>query len=179
VSDTYILTHSGRHFDFANPTTDMVCIEDIATALAKECRYGGHCRGHYSVAQHSWLCANVVPEEYALEALLHDATEAYCKDLPRPLKRMLPGYAEVEERVDIVIRLKFALPVEHSAIVKEADNRMLLTEQRDIMPPSEQWCGWDLKGLKPYEDIHIHPMPWAMAREEFMSLFRYLERRSV
>ncbi len=75
---SYIQTLSGKKFDYLNSTTDDVEIEDIANALSHICRFSGHLPEFYSVAQHSVLCSQIVPPDFAFEALMHDAAEAYC-----------------------------------------------------------------------------------------------------
>ncbi|TKI02302.1 HD family hydrolase, partial [Martelella alba] len=129
---TWITTFSGRHFDYADPDINSICITDIIHALSNECRYAGHCPQFYSVAQHSVLTSMIVPPAFALEALLHDAAEAYCKDIPAPLKQLLPDYHAVESRVDAAIRRRFGLPEAMSPEVKRADLIMLATERRDL-----------------------------------------------
>ncbi len=79
---SYIATSTGKHIDFVNITPDQICIEDIARGLSNECRFAGQLESFYSVAQHSVYVSQIVPPEYALEALLHDAAEAYIKDIP-------------------------------------------------------------------------------------------------
>jgi 5'-deoxynucleotidase YfbR-like HD superfamily hydrolase len=83
---SFIQTLSGKRFDYINSTADDVDIEDIANALSNICRFAGHVPEFYSVAQHSVLCSQIVPPEFAFEALMHDAAEAYCQDIPQPLK---------------------------------------------------------------------------------------------
>lgn len=147
---SWILTRSGRHFDFADPQPDQIDLLDIAQALANECRYTGHVRRFYSVAQHSVLVSRIVPAPLALEGLLHDAAEAYCKDIPRPLKHMLPDYRAVEARIDRAIRARFGLPEQESAEVKRADIILLATERRDLMPADD--TPWPiLDGVTPLE----------------------------
>ncbi len=129
---SYIQTLSGKKFDYLNSTTDDVEIEDIATALSHICRFSGHLPEFYSVAQHSVLCSQIVPPEFAFEALMHDAAEAYCQDIPAPLKALLPDYRRIEERVEQLIRAKFSIIPDMSALVKYADLVMLATERRDL-----------------------------------------------
>ncbi len=147
---TWILTNSGKHFDFADPQPDQIDILDIAQGLANECRYAGQCRVFYSVAQHSYLASQIVSHRNALEALLHDAAEAYCKDVPRPLKYMLPDYQEIEARVEGAIRERFKLPAQMTPDVKRADLILLATERRDLMPADDR--PWPiLEGITPLE----------------------------
>ena len=148
---TWILTSSGRRFDYADPQPHMIELGDIAQALSKESRFNGHTQGFYSVAQHSFIASFIVPKARALEALLHDGTEAYMKDLPRPLKLLLPDYQAIEQAVDRAIRNKFGLPQTLSAEVKRADLIMLATERRDLMPPDDApWAV--LAGVEPLKE---------------------------
>src|SRR5262249_40410739 len=77
----------GVHATPLQPTTAMLRIEDIAQGLAHECRFNGHVREFYSVAEHCVRVSWLVPQAFALEGLLHDASEAYLKDVPSPLKK--------------------------------------------------------------------------------------------
>lgn len=138
---SWIQTYTGKKFDLLDPQPDMICIEDIAHALSNLCRFTGHCRDFYSVAQHSVFVANtVVTNQYRLWALLHDATEAYVADMSSPLKRLIPDYQEIEARVWRAIAERFGLPLGPAAEIKHFDMIMLLTERRDLMgPPVEPW----------------------------------------
>lgn len=147
---SWILTARGKHFDYLDPCAEDIDILDIAQGLANECRFGGHTRAFYSVAQHAWLASQIVPAEHALEALLHDASEAYCKDIPLPLKLLLPDYRDIEARVDGAIRAVFDLPLTMSHAVKKADLILLATERRDLMPADD--TPWPiLEGIIPLE----------------------------
>jgi len=136
----WTLTSTGQHFDLVDPQPDMINLLDIASGLSNECRFNGQCRYFYSVAQHCYQASLIVPPEFALEALLHDASEAYIKDIPRPLKALLPDYRRIEQRVEAAIRARFGLPDAQSYPVTEADRIMLATERRDLMPPDDtEW----------------------------------------
>lgn len=149
---TYILTRSGRKIDFLDPKPDQIHILDIAQGLALECRFAGQTKTFYSVAQHSNQVSRLVSREHAREALLHDAAEAYCKDIPSPLKALLPDYKEIENRVQRAIQIRFGLPEVMNESIKEADLIMLATERRDLMPKDNQ--EWDcLKGVVPLAPI--------------------------
>ena len=87
LRDYWFTTYTGKKFHIFDPSLDEIDIADIAHSLSLICRYGGHLPEHYSVAQHSVLVSNLVPENIALEALLHDAEEAYTGDMIRPFKK--------------------------------------------------------------------------------------------
>src|ERR1019366_6096193 len=61
-----IRTYTGILFDFEEPEASPICIEDIAHSLSLLCRFAGHCREFYSVAEHSIRVSYVCPEEHAL-----------------------------------------------------------------------------------------------------------------
>lgn len=172
---TWILTQSGRHFDFAAPGPEQIEITDIAHALSHECRYAGHVHRFYSVAQHSVLASRIVPPEHALEALLHDGAEAYCKDIPSPLKALLPDYGRIEWTVDAAIRGKFDLPMCISRPVKHADLILLATERRDLMPEDD--TDWPiLAGIQPLPET-ITPLDSRAAYKAFMA--RWIELMGI
>ena len=100
----YISTYTGIHFYPAQPDAEGICIEDIAHALSYLCRGNGHVSKYWSVAQHCILCAREAaarewPDRLVLACLLHDASECYLSDVPRPFKGELTGYREHEERL--------------------------------------------------------------------------------
>jgi 5'-deoxynucleotidase YfbR-like HD superfamily hydrolase len=141
-----ILTSNGNQFDVANPSADDVDVEVIAHALSNACRFGNQTRSFYSVAQHSVIVSVLVPDFLELPALLHDATEAYLHDLPRPVKALLPEYKVLEARLARVIAKAFQLPkniFEHP-IIKQMDSKLQAMEAQVLMEnPAAvyEWCG--------------------------------------
>jgi uncharacterized protein len=135
----WMQTFTGRRFYPLDPRPDEIDPADIAHALSLLCRYGGHVDRFYSVAEHCLLMSQAVAPEHALAALLHDATEAYVCDVPRPLKRQLARYREIEEQVWYAIAYRYRLDVDLPAEVKEADNRILLTERAALLSRAEIW----------------------------------------
>lgn len=117
---------------------DQVCIEDIAHSLSMICRFGGHCHPYYSVAEHCVRVSrsDLIPREYRLDALLHDAAEAYLGDLIRPVRACLPTFQALEDRLFAVIAERFGIsPLPPKQIV-EADNVALQEELAYLMHPA-------------------------------------------
>ena len=173
-----ILTYSGIYVNYIKPTVDQIRIKDIAQGLSNECRYAGQCKIFYPVGQHCVLASYLVPNYLAYEALFHDATEAYLKDLPTWLKLLLPEYKVIEERFELIIREKFGLPLEeeerakNKRLIKEADYKLLATERRDLMPKDgEDWVF--LKGVSPLP-VHIKPWSPKKARKKFLERYEEL-----
>lgn len=133
----YISTVSGRRFYFGDHAAMVEAIEivDIAHALGNLCRFTGQCLRFYSVAEHSVHVSRIVPSDLALVGLLHDATEAYCADLARPLKQLVPDYRAVEDAIWLAVAEKFGLPTTMPEFIKRADMAMLKLEVEHLLPP--------------------------------------------
>lgn len=179
--------YSGRAIYPLDPRRDEIFSEDISHALAHTCRFGGHCREFYSVAEHSVRVANVVETMAAAQkldgdsarklkraALLHDAAEAFLVDMPRPIKHdpLLARYVEIEEKWQACVNDRFGLEPDahrHHAI-KQADNILLATERRDLMLPSEK--AWMLTE----EPLTLRLVPWdpGKAKRAFAALLEEL-----
>jgi hypothetical protein len=167
-------TSSGKPFWPLAPELNDIRITDIAEHLSRICRYGGALRSDvqfYSVAQHSVLCSLHVPPDHAVEALLHDAAEAYVGDMVRPLKLMMPEYRAVEDQIDRLIRQKFNLPAEMSTLVKQADRSACATERRDLLAESP---GLDWGPMPRTWSDRIEPLLPFEARDLFIARARQL-----
>ena len=169
----WMQTASGGQFWPIDPRVEEVFIWDIAHSLSNQCRFAGHCRTFYSVAEHSVRVSQIVPEDEMLAALLHDAAEAYLVDLPRPVKRspgIGPHYEAAEARVAFVIEDRYGLVpgATASPAIKIADNRLLMTEARDLM--AKPSVTWKESGSKTLEQQIV---PWApgVAHLEFLRVF--------
>jgi uncharacterized protein len=153
-----LVTHSGLVLDYFFPKIESICIEDIAVGLSREFRFANQTPEPYSVAQHSVLVSSLVPRQYALEALLHDAAEAYMKDLPAPLKSKIQAYRIQEDTLMKVIAQKFNLKYPFPEKVKRADQEALKFEWTALIEqPIPDYC-WSirmakLKFLHRYEEI--------------------------
>lgn len=137
-------TYTGIQFFLTDPRPGEVNIVDIAHALSMQCRYGGHCREFYSVAEHSLAVSYIVPPGMALEGLLHDAAEAYICDVPRPLKQLLGApYSWIEAKIMTAINERYGTHIvdkQWDETLKWADNTMLHTEMLAMMAaPPKPW----------------------------------------
>lgn len=133
----WISTRSGRHFYLLDPRPEDIDLEDIAHALANQCRYNGHTETFYSVAQHSVLLSLLVRPQDAILALMHDATEAYVGDVVRPLKALIPNYHDIEQRIWRCIVQTFPC-IDYDEIgwakVAEYDRRICMNEAAELLP---------------------------------------------
>jgi hypothetical protein len=174
----WIQTYSGIAFYPCDPIPEEVCIADIAHALSNLCRFTGHTKYFYSVAEHCVHVSRLCPPEHALWGLLHDASEAYVSDLSRPVKlhtALGEEYRRVEAVLQASIIAAFGLPEKEPAEVKSADNRMLYVEAEHLMSPLRPgWAKWAslLHGDEPSLDTPC----WTpeTAKANFMERFAFV-----
>lgn len=176
-----ILLQSGRYVNPLDLQPDDVAIDDIVHALSNQCRFSGHTRTFYSVAEHSVRVAYLLrdaghPMNVVLWGLLHDAAEAYLVDLPRPLKHH-PGFGDTYRAVEAhalsAITRRFGLVPDEPAAVKHADLRLLATERRDLLPPIGNWAILD--GVQPLDE-QISPWRPDTAATFMFRLYREVAR---
>jgi len=170
-----IATYSGVEFFSLDPRVEDIRLFDIAHALSMKCRYTGQCHQFYSVAQHSVFVSEILeatgatPEE-AFIGLMHDGQEAYLPDVASPIKGHIPGYREIEDRVEKVVAEAFDFQYPHPKVVKIADAEAFKHEYPQIMPKLTWW-----KGDPPTHEwpvlIEWSPM---VGREKFLQRFRIL-----
>ena len=173
--NTTILLNSGNYFDFADVDHSVLSIEDIAHGLSLSCRFSGQCNKFYSIAEHSYWVSIMVPEEYALVGLLHDASESVLQDMVKPLKNMMPEYRAMEENVERKIARDYDLPFPYPPEIKEADVRMLITEQRVLFKSgSFDQKIWDKVSPYTQEEVDISCWSWHEAEQVFLTRYRDL-----
>ena len=182
----WIQTFTGRKFWPLDPRPEDIDVRDIAHALAHLCRFTGHSKTFYSVAQHCVIASEIVSPEAALPALLHDAAEAYMGDIARPWKRLLHCYAEgdaciepiklAEHRLLDIIVAALGCPSRLFPIweeVEKADTILLVTEARDLMAPLAP--GWHHTPENGFEILPDRISPWTPGRSEHAFLKRFTE----
>ncbi|MBB6299881.1 hypothetical protein [Rhizobium leucaenae] len=173
----FMQTYRGGKYWPCDPRAEEVFIEDIAHSLSLQCRYAGHAISFYSVAEHSVHIARWLQRKYgpamALHGLLHDATEAYVVDVPRPLKPFLANYKDIESRNWLAIAARFGLARELPAEVHEADNRIIGDELVNMAPMAWHARYNELLGVR------IGCWSPAAAETEFLITFEALTNRRV
>lgn len=163
----FIRTSTGGVYWPRSPRWNDVQPEDIANALAKLCRFTGHTRVFYSVAEHSVHVSRLVPQTMALEALLHDAAEAYVNDLSSPLKRGVAEYNQIEHDNHYAIRLRFGVETNGLQELDKADKRMLHLELAHLFPGPHK--GWEPPPLPRELQVSTLGWSWEQARDAFAS----------
>jgi 5'-deoxynucleotidase YfbR-like HD superfamily hydrolase len=177
----YLQTVSGRWVNPFDPDSAQLDADDIARALANLCRFGGHSRVFYSVAQHCVIVSRVIEErggdvEDAFAALMHDAGEAYLGDMPHPLKHrsaLGAAFRDAEDRLEEAIRDRFAIKPNVPEI-KAVDRALLATERRAFS--AEVWHWPELEDVEPL-DLELEPWSPDQAADEFAKRYAELEAR--
>ena len=175
IDPTRFLTlDEGRRFYPGDLPKSEFDIRDIANALSKQCRFNGHCNRFYSVAEHCyWASYYISDTRYMREALMHDASEAYIGDIPRPIKYAIPGLAEYEETVHAAVFAHFGLQYPMPPAVHDIDDRLLATEVRRLKPDVDL-ITWGMDGVKPILGLNIECWKPDLAEQAFLSRFERL-----
>lgn len=158
-----------KFFDILDPHSYDYEIEEIAHALSNICRYTGHCSPFYSVAEHSVYVSHLVPPEFALEGLLHDASEAYIGDVSKPLKELLPAYKAIEEEVEKAIANHFNLQFPYDESVHVADGQMYWSERLTVAKTDVH----DSIYLQQFKDSGVRPLGLTPSEAKFSFLSRF------
>ncbi len=192
----YIQTYGGTLFWPLDPRPCEVNVVDIAHSLSQQCRWTGHTRLPYSVAQHACMVAELVrpiAPHLAYAALHHDSAEAYLSDICSPTKQNLffryenlagmvveESFTDAEGRVEdaIFAALEIKAPDKAGeATIKTADRAALRYECQHLMHkfPDDEWI-YQI-GLIDRE----WKTPWSpeTARYEFLELHQILKAYHV
>lgn len=178
---SWMQTKSGKRFYPTDVPKSIFTITDIAHALSNTCRFGGHTRKFYSVAQHSFIVSVIIKRLGGskldqLIGLMHDVAEAYLVDVPTPVKVLLKGYKEKETEVIAEIYKQLGLPVQHAitmpAIVKRADAIALVNEARDLI--EGDLSDWNFGKELAMDDLDIIPLDPGESKELFLNTYAKL-----
>jgi hypothetical protein len=170
-----IRTYSGIAFWPLDPKESEIEIEDIAHSLSMLCRFNGHLKSFYSVAQHSVLVSGLCSKETQLWGLMHDAAEAYISDMPAPIKLEMPNFIDAEHVIQRVICNKFGLDIEEPDDVRKADLILRVTEMRDLRKSGMITSYYEYTPLKE----KIKPWTQQFAKEAFLSAYESLTIKSL
>lgn len=189
----WLQSHSGKILDAENPTPEMIDIQDIAHALSMVCRYGGHCRDFYSVAEHSvhvmrlgqmhptMMSITAHWAKRSLALLLHDAAEAYMGDIMTPNKILLaPKSHELENKWLTAIEKKFGLEgqlIDPEPLVKDCDLTVLTVEVVSLFVKVDPvwWEHFHRPTRIQLESTTIECWSPAVARKKFLDCFNLIE----
>ena len=171
---THITTYTGKHFDPTHPDINLIDIKDIAHALSLTCRGNGHVQTFFSVAQHCINCALEAKERHyssriILACLIHDASEAYMSDVPRPFKKELQDYIEAEEKLLDIIYIKFlgsTLSKEEQLLVKQIDDDMLYYDLKYLLNETS-----DKNEPHIHINLNYEIIPFKQIEETYLELF--------
>lgn len=165
----FMHTYNGVDFWPLDPLPHEILLEDIAHALSRICRFNGHTKWHYSVAQHAVIVSLLVPAAYALDALHHDDSEAYLSDLTRPVKKNIPQYKEIESGLEKAIAERFDLIYPWPEEVHDIDTRIVADEATALFKRVPPWT-------RAYRKVgaRILPMPAFIARRMYIHRHREL-----
>lgn len=155
-----IRTRSGKYVNVFAPDPNTITIEDIAHGLSHMPRFAGHLPYLYSVGQHSIRAAEIAEPDLKLTALLHDASEAFLMDIPKPIKMKMPEYNIVEDQLMSVIAKKFGFQWPMPDKIKAIDKYLLEDEWFCLM----------------LENVLAQPRSPEEVRNQFLRLFKHLTK---
>lgn len=174
----YITTYTGIHFYPTSPRSEDISITDIAHSLSLQCRGNGHVKYFLSVGQHCIRCAQEAlargySDRIALICLLHDASEAYMSDVPRPTKREIPRYTEWEDHLLDMIYRRYIGDVpsaEEQRVMRTIDDEVLYYDLRELLGETTEGPAPQMRVPFDYETF----VPFHQVEEQYLSLFRQL-----
>lgn len=170
-----ITTYTGRHFDPLHPEEALICIEDIAHALSLICRGNGHVKSFFSVGQHCILCAREAAarsysSRLSLAALLHDASECYMSDVPRPFKQTMQEYICQEETLLSMVYTRYLgtdLTAEEQKQIKEIDDDLLWYDMTKLLDEPQ---GGEAPEL--HFELDYTVQPFEEVEREYLEIFK-------
>ena len=169
--DPVIRTYKGNWVNVFDPNPEIFDIEDIAHALSHQCRFSGHLKQYYSVANHSIFCykealSTGLGKKEQLTALMHDCSEAYLVDIPRPIKRQFPQYKSIESGLMYILSKIFGFSWPIPKEIEYIDNLALQLE-------------WDYLMIQNKNAPYVEVYSQEYAKELFLDIFKELKNGNV
>lgn len=171
-TETCIAVIGGGFFDLLRPEINDYDINIIAHALSRINRYTGHfVTENYNVAEHCVHVSYATDRRYAMEGLLHDASEAFTGDVSSPLKRLLPDYRKIEDAIQAEIAKRFDLVYPFPKEIHEADKRLYWSERATVAPGNDKLWHQNLRSSR-----KVTPEGWSsnVAKAKFLERFEEL-----
>lgn len=177
-----IITGNGNVVHLLEPRKEQIHLVDISLSLSKICRYSGGTIQFYSVAQHSLNCCKIAREMYDIKIgiylLLHDSAEAYISDVPTPVRKLVPGFDEIERNLLTAIYHHFCLEKptgNYLNKVQEIDSRILANEIPVLVPKLKCIIP---ENCEPYEmNLDFMERKFDDVKEEFEDTVNYLLKK--
>lgn len=147
--------------------------------LSLLCRGNGHVQTFFSVGQHCIACAKEaqargLSARLVLACLIHDASECYMSDVPRPFKQTLPEYNRLEDQLLDMIYTHFlgsTLDNAEQEILKDIDNAMLWYDLTYLLHEKQPL---------PKPQVHDEPdytvRPFSDVEEEYLRIYHFFFR---
>lgn len=167
----WIETNSGKYFRYQENNPENIMIEDVAHSLSQLCRFSGQCNQFYSVAQHSCIVHDYAPSHLKIEGLLHDASEAFISDIPRPVKTIIPEIKELEQIIQMQVAQRFKFSWPFTSQIEILDSQLMLAEAKQLFT---QEVAWTVEGLDPLNVKINHCWNSKVAKAEFLNRFDLL-----
>lgn len=175
--------YNGNLYTITDPQSirDYITPRIIAESLARQCRYLGNTRVHYSVARHSvrgaeaaLLMGNV---DLAKQFLFHDAAETLHGDQSKPFKIMIsenwPDYVSITNALDKIICDLFDVTFPYSPELKVIDSNLAIDEMTSFMRHYDAIYGTD----DPDDDWRGDVEAWMIAYRK-ISIYEHYDRLS-
>jgi hypothetical protein len=170
----WMMTAGVRRYWPHDPRPEEIYIDDVAHHLSMECRFTGACKRFYSVAEHCVLVSKLIADAFAFEGLMHDAHEAYTRDMASPTKQSLPDYKAMEAKNWRAMARRFQMAEELPHQVHEADMLAYQIERQQLMPAAP--VEWGLGEWTNLPNVGRLGLPPEEAEALFLSRFEELQK---
>jgi len=177
----WIETYTGKKFPLFDFDESDIDIVDIAHALSMQCRYNGHVKRFYSVAEHCILLTEYVLDNFpgnykaALAALLHDAAETYLGDMVGPIKPVFHQFSWFEANLLNCIYHKFIGDFSASIreLIHDLDVRIRMDEKHQLLGALDWGISVPALGVK------IESLDPGEAKRKYIKLFYELQMNLI